>query len=1745
MTRSVLEQRARTTLYLDTEGDEPIVYKVLRDRAPSATDLASFYNELTITRGLDIEGIRPALRRERVDGLPALALAYVAGQPLSNWTVRQPDHVQEALSIAVEITATLERVHEAGVIHKDLNPSNLIYDSASRRVTLIDFGLATRFDTKAPTHATTSLEGTLRYIAPEQTGRIDRTVDHRADLYSLGATLYQLFVGKPPFALSDPLELVHAHIARQPVPPHEASAHVPASLSRVIMRMLEKNPEDRYQSARGARADLAVCLSSLQQSGEIPRFELGRADVPSGLNVPEKLYGREAPIATLVATWERADAGRVELALIRGPGGVGKSSVARAVRSAAALPSVLYVEGKCAQGAVPYLAFGRALDAVITTLRSESEARWAETRERLRTELGTLGKLLAPIVPNAEAIFDDLSDPLELGDEESDHRFQFVFRTFVRALCQPERLLVIFLDDLQWAGPESLALIESLVTDPAGGHLVIVGAHRAEATAGLDAMREALAERRCAVTEIELQPLGIDPILALLCQTLGANAEAVESLATLVARKTQGNPFAIRQFLNLLFAEDIIRFDVERHCWDWDAAKAAEAHIDDSVVDMLTRNLERLPEPTIDCLRRAACAGHQFRLEAIAALRSETPKETSWALAPAVTAGLVQPLGSAARVIGVDADDDAYLGATLAFAHDRLHEAALTLASDQERTDTRLQLGRWLRDGSDEPTSPERTFEIVGHLNAALELITDPAERAQLVRLNLEASRIAMRSAANLRALGWLQQAHALLPEDAWEADRELALAITTELAEAAYLANDPEALSAAAAEVDQHARSPEERTRVVIACVKSLMAADDLSAAIELGLGALEELGIRFPKRPGVPHLILATLSVKWALLRKPVAALAHQEEMTDARMLSAIPILEKVAPAVFREGGKLYPLLVLRIVQLTARYGAVPASAFGYGGYALTLAGVLGDVEGGYAYGTMAKALAERFDDDRCRGSAIIVFEMFIRHWKEPLTNCLDPLLEGWRLSASTGRVFEAAWAQCYRLLWMEAAGVELASVRRNLASWRHAMSGDRGAERMALLLGRFVACMQGEAPSPTDLSGGDYDEAETLEHGDETELAFFHQYKLRLALLFHDRAATRVHAEELEARLEALTSMPMDPIARMYIALARLLDGDDRPIRRAIGKLRKWERHCEENYGHKRALLEAELAAHRGRHAEARVAYDRAVRGARKHGFLHEEAFALTCCARFYEERASSLAGIVALDAARAWKQLGAHAMVEGLGHEPRPSLLPAAASSTLLQSDSDSDHGSVDLTTIVRSAAAVGSELQMQKLLARLLEILLQNAGADRALLFLATGGGLMLEAETSTEGVTQTLGHVPLIEARNVCVPVVRHVERNREPLRVTDASADPDLANDPHVRESGVRSLLCVPFLASGKVHAVAYLENHVTAGAFTAANVETLSLLASQVVFSLQNARLYGELEEAFEGQVALTRASDRFVPQDFIERIGHSTIVDVALGDSVRKEMSVMFTDVRGFTSLMEGLEEGEDIHLVNTFLRHAEPAILNNSGFVVEYLGDAILALFESADQVVRAGVEMRRTLPALNARRRERGAPTIEFGIGANTDRLTLGVIGGEERIKAGVLGDGVNLAARVESLTKHYRVGMLISGKTRDRLVDPSRWRLRTIDLVQVMGRSEDVELVEVYDADPAPLREAKDRSLESYQAGWAAYREGELTDAEAAFERCREALPDDHTVAMLLERCARHRDAPRAAWTGVEVLDFK
>jgi predicted ATPase/class 3 adenylate cyclase/tRNA A-37 threonylcarbamoyl transferase component Bud32 len=1774
--RTILHRGARTTVYVADASGGRVVVKVLNDPHPSIEDLARFHRDLEITRDLGVPGVRRGLYKALVDGRHALVLEYAPGRPLEPGVLRTPRELLAFLRAASGVARVLADVHDQRVVHKDIKPQNIIVDDSTGAVALIDFGIASRLEVRAADALRPDLvEGTLAYLSPEQTGRTNRVVDGRADLYSLGATFFALLAGRPPFELEDRLELVHAHLARVPPRVDDVNPAIPRPVAEIVARLLAKDPKDRYQSARGLAHDLERCIAALERGGRIEPFPLGERDASARLRFPSRLYGREGEVAALLATFERVREGRAELALVAGDPGVGKSSLVHELDLPVAERGGVLFEGKFdqLQRGGPYTALEQAFRQLVERLLTGSDRGLAACRASLEKGLGGLGAALRPLVPTLDRLLGPLPELPQASSSEAQNRFRLAVQAFVRSIASRDRPLVLFLDDLQWADVASLDVLRWILTDPDRAHVFIIGAYRSgEVSAGhpLHELLAVLSSAGVPRRELTLPDLSEWDVAALLSDTLGAPADDVSRLASLVHAKTRGNPFFARWFLEALEEKRLVRFDGDALRWRWDIDAVASLEVTDNVVEFLAGQLQRLSDETRATVQAAACVGGRFDLTALSAAAGLPPPELQRHLWPAVGTGLLVPLGRAARLAtgGEEAEDVS--GWTYAFAHDRVRQAAYESLDPAARTAAHLRIGRVLLERTAGGGQGERLFDIVNHLNLAIELLADGAERHELARLNLAAGLGAAAAAAGATARHHFSTGVSLL-DGGWTRDYELRLELGSGLADASYLAGALEEAEAAAEDILHNARTPLDAFRAHETRVMVAYARDRQDLVLARGLAALRQLGVRFPASPTTASIVADLLRTKVALRGRAIESLADLPAMREDRMIAAMQMIERIIPAAFRSGSKLFPLLVFRLVRLSVRHGNNPVSAFGYATYAISLCGVLGDYEGGYRFGQVGLRVAEQFGAAAFRAKALFVFGNFVQHWKEPLRHSLEPLTQSWRLGLESGAVFEAVWATFYRLLWHLQSGDELSEVDALIASMHGLLAQDAGAADAGKLLRQVVTNLTGGDPGGTNgsephrLRGPHYDEeAMRGRHAhatDQTHLCFYHAAKLQLCIWFGAVDEALYHAKEAERRIEAVTAMPYVPIIRFHSALAALdvarrdpagragVAGGRRALHRQAAKrlrmLARWARLSPKNHRHKQLVVEAELARATGRTGVARERYDAAIAAARASGLVHEEALVLERAGAFYHDLGQSLiASALIGEAARAWRHWGAHAKVEQLRRRHpsiAASLVGGADASAAAQSTASSGtSGSVlDLASIMKAASAISGV--GERLLERLVAVAVESAGASRGVLLTARDDELFLAAvhEAAGDGWQTTRRTDPLSEAAPLCDAAARLAARTLKPLVVDDARADPRFRDHAWVARGTARAVLCVPIILRQQLFGALYLEND-TAGSFTADRVEVLTVLAGEAAIALENARL-------FDAQLRLAEAQKRFVPHEFLRSLNRLDIAEVALGDSIEKTMSVMFSDMRGFSSLVEGMTPAESIRFINSYLGEMEPAIVRHRGFVDEYQGDGILALFETLpDDAVRAALDMLEALARLNQRREAHGDPAIRIGIGITTGRLILGTIGGETHLKAGVVGDTVNLAARIESLTKTYRVPILLGGDLVATLAQPADFAIRLVDRVRVVGRTTPVELYEAFDHERPDRREAMLEMAPRWNEALALYRKRELTAARALAVECLKRVPGDGPAEILIERCERYlADPPPAEWTGVEELQRK
>ena len=1364
-------------------------------------------------------------------------------------------------------------------MHKDVNPSNIVLNPQTGQLKLIDFGISTVLSRENPTlHTPGRGEGTLAYMSPEQTGRMNRDMDYRTDLYSLGVTFYELLTGNLPFPTTDALALMHAHIAQQPLPPHELMQEIPRPLSAIVMRLMAKNAEDRYQSAHGLKADLSACWQQWQVTQRINDFSLGEADVSDQLHIPQKLYGREAEIDTLLSAFERVSQGASELILVSGYAGVGKSALVQEVYKPITRQRGYFVVGKFDQFQrnIPYTSLAQAFRSLLRQILTESEAQVASWQKKLMAALSPNGRVIIDIIPELELVIGPQPAVPALPPTEAQNRFTLVFQRFLQTLADAEHPLALFLDDLQWADTASLSLLARVMTDPDQHYVFVIGAYRGNEVNEAHPLVFALDEIRKAggvIHDMTLQPLSLVSVTQLVSDTLDCALDQARSLADLVLAKTDGNPFFLIEFLRSLYSEELLTFNLQQQCWQWEVVHIQTRNLTDNVVELMAQRVKTLPEKTQRSLELAACIGNQFDLRTLALVSQQSPQGAAASLWEALQAGFILPLDEAYKLMDQEVQGLAGdVSVDYKFAHDRIQQAVYSLLSDPDRQTTHWQIGQYLLEHIPHTEHNSRIFDIVNQLNLDLSHVADQTPRDELAELNLMAGQRAKLAAAYGPALSYFEAGISLLDHDSWEKQYDLTLQLCVEAAEASLLNGQFDRMEELISIVLQRANALLDKVQVYKIRLAACSAQNNQREGVRVGLQVLELLGISLPENPTQNDIFHGLEETKAALAGKSMDDLANLPEMEDPQKLAAVEILLSLFHHAYTGAPELYPLVVFKLVNLMANYGNTPLSARAYAGYGVVLCGVTGDIEDGYALGELALRLIERFDAQEIKGSTLMIFNAFIRHWKDHTRETLAPLVEGYQVGLETGDLSfgtMSAFIYCFHAYWvgmhLEKLGAELAKYGKVFAQLKQEHN-----ENLNNIYRQVVVNLRVKTEDPGRLVGDHYDEEEWEPRLRETNnvnaLAQLLLNKSILYFLFGKFSQALDYTGLTEPHLNGLLGEPAVPVFYLYDSLARLAMWDLEPSQREEflekvaanqEKMNLWAQHAPMNYLHKYYLVEAERARVQEEEDAARRYYDQAIDLAREHQYVNEEALANELAAKFYLGRGlDRVAHHYFEDAHYAYMRWGASAKVEDL--ETRyPQFLRREAtrqrSSSSAADSGEHDSSTLDLNSVLKASQAISGEIVLGRLLDRLMTVVMENAGAQRGYLILEEDGQLAIEAESTIDRANGTvLQSVPVETSQDLAVTIVRYVERTKENVVLSDATTEGTFTTDPYIVRTRPKSILCAPLVNQGRLVGIIYLENDSTAGAFTPERLEVVNLLSSQAVISIENARLYKSVEKA-----------------------------------------------------------------------------------------------------------------------------------------------------------------------------------------------------------------------------------------------------------------------------------------------------
>jgi PAS domain S-box-containing protein len=1384
-----------------------------------------------------------------------LVLEDPGGAPLARLLGR-PLEVTRFLRIAIPLVGALRRVHEQGLIHKDIKPENILLDTASGGVRLTGFGIASLLPREHQAlEPPEVIAGTLAYMAPEQTGRMNRSVDYRSDLYALGVTFYEMLTGQLPFVASDPMEWVHCHIARQPVPPNERVAGVPGPLSAIVMKLLAKNAEERYQTAAGVEADLRRGLAQWELHRRIEPFPLGAEDAPDRLLIPENLYGRRREIDTLLASFNRVMAnGTFELVLVSGYSGIGKSSVVHELHKVLVPPRGLFASGKFDQYKrdIPYATVGQAFHSLVRSLLTQSEEQLGRWRVSLGEALGQNGQLMVNLVPELELVIGKQPPVADLPPQDAQNRFQMVFRRFLAVFARKEHPLALFLDDLQWLDAATLDLLENLATQPDVRHLMLVGTYRDnEVTPSHPLLRtlEAIRKAGARVQEIVLAPLGLDDVGQLAADAMRCESERVRPLAQLVQEKTGGNPFFAIQFLTALAEERLLAFDPVTRAWQWQMDRIRAKSYADNVVDLMAGRLKRLTGASQEALKQLACLGNVAPTANLALVRGTTEEATHAALWEAVHAGLVFR------------EDGAYR-----FLHDRIQQAAYSLIADEQRADVHLRIGRALLASMTADELTEHLFDVANQFNRGAARLIDRDEKPRVAAIDLRAGRKAKASAAFESACVYLASGMALLDESDWSSQYELMFSLRLERAECEFLTGNFDTaeqlivglLQRGASKVDQAAVY---NLKILLHTVKS-----ENAQAVTSALTGLRLFGIEIPAHPSWEQ-VQTEYQAAWQTFNgRPIESLIGLPLMTDPEQQSAMQVLSTLLGPAYFTDFHLFCLLVCRMVNVSTQHGMCGASAHAYGYWGIVLGPVFHRYREGYRSARLACDLVEKHGFVAYRAKAYRSMGI-AAVWTEPITTALDFNRAAFRAASETGDLTYACYSLDRSVLILLLRNDPLEAVWRESEKGLDFVrkAGYGGVADNIVSQQRFIAAMQGRNATFPPFSDAQFDEAaveaQLVANRTAMMACFYWIIKLKTRFLSGDYAEALAAADKAKGLLwiSAAHIQLLDYFYYTALTVAALYENgtaDEQSRWRELltahrEQLREWAENCPSTFGDKHALVLAEIARLEGRDADAMRLYEEAIRSASENGFVQNEGLAHEVAARFYAARDIKTIAHAYLREARrcylCWGAFGKVRQVERLHPHLREASLAASPTATI-----GAPVEQLDVGTVLKAAQAVSGEIVLGELIKTLLRIAIEHAGAERGLLILFQGDEPRIVAEATTgRGQVEVTLRQTAVSPAELPESVLHYLIRTRQSVILDDALAQNPFSADEYICQKRARSVLCLPLVKQSKLIGVLYLENNLASHVFTPSRTSVLELLASQAAISLENARLYGDLRE------------------------------------------------------------------------------------------------------------------------------------------------------------------------------------------------------------------------------------------------------------------------------------------------------
>ncbi len=1557
----------------ENEAQQCII-KLLRTKYPTPSEIARFRQEYDLIKDLDLKGVIKtfdiiihgdgfALILEDFDGVSIKSLL----------DEKEKFDLKSFLAISAKIAEALGHIHEKEIVHKDIKPHNILINPTTQVVKITDFGISTVL-----THENDEvynpdfITGTLAYMSPEQTGRMNRTVDYRTDFYSFGITMYEMLTGSLPFKSQDhdPIELIHSHIAVMPEPPMSIYPDIPEVLSDMVMRLLAKAPEERYQNGFGIMADINECIKQFEEKQNIEAFELGRFDISNKFITPPKLFGREKETEDLISGFDAVATRKTGSAVmvVAGPPGIGKSAMVHEIHKSIVARKGYYISGKYEQFRrdKPYSAIIQAFQVLAKQILSESEERISIWRENLLKALGANGKVITDVIPEVELIIGKQPDLPTLGPEESRNRFNFVFEKFMAVFPQKEHPLVVFLDDLQWSDLASLQFLKNILTGSGMNYFFLILSYRDNEVGEFHQVMDFLGyieKSKVKINRITLGTLTVRHIADLIKYFLRCSEEKATKLAELLVKKTGGNPFFVNQFLQTLYNEKMIVHE-GAHGWRWDVEKISLMQVTENLVDMMAGKIGRLSKGTQEVLKICACIGNRFDLETLAAVRGSSVDLALVDLTEAINEGMVSPLG------------DLYV-----FHHDRIQEAAYSLVTDNEKSKLHYKIGKLVLDAADETVLQKKLFYIVDQLNLGVDRIKGAEEQEQLAKLNLEAGRKAKSSAAYKPAFGYLQKGIDLLHDHPWQNQYDLTLALYSESTEAAYLMGDLDKMNALAETTIKYARTTLDRVNIYLSRINACMAREDYQGAINVALPVLNLLGFRLPEKPTQLDVGIELLKFKFALFGKKTEDILNMPRMTDPERLAAVKIIVSIGHAAFYMKPNMLAMVILRGMG-AFRYGLAPEHGFAVASYGILLAAGLWDFKGSIEFGQLGLKLIEKLGarDQECR--TIFVYNAIVRHWSFPLRETIPPLNEGYGTGMETGDLGFASFNLFLSDVHHLFSCKELSELDAIMSKNNQIIVGLNQKYNLTLqsLTWQAVLNLRGQCDDPIKVSGKAIDGEALLPAWENTNnraaLAVFWFVKTIMCVVYNDFALAVKASDQYKKYSASMLGIVINLYAVFCDSMARLFTYNDFSLSEKMKcrativmnqlKMKKWSASAPTNGLHMYYLVEALRSwLIQANTKKAESLFERAIHLCKKHEDIIIEGIASEYAIKFFQAAGNEKkANDYKAAAYSCYSRWGATGLLNKL-NRMYPDIVTSAgkvSQDTTMDASfttSNTLAATLDLSSVMKVSEAITSEIILERLLQKIMHMSLTNAGAQRGYLILDTDDELTIEvSEDADKNESLVMQSMALKDCHEICHAIVNYVHHSGKDIVLGNALYEGPFTEDPYIMRTKCKSILCSPFMHKGNIAGILYMENNLSTNAFTSERLNMLRMFSAQAAISIENARLF---------ELATTDGMTKLYVHRYFQ-----LLLDKEIKRSSRhnKKLSLIMMDIDNFKSFNDtyGHQLGDEV------LKNVAQVVKKNTraeDVSARYGGEEFVVILPETDtrQAMIAAEKIRASVAAL--------------------------------------------------------------------------------------------------------------------------------------------------------------------------------